>query len=209
MVKLQKILSLKSLGFSLLEIDELLKRPNYDQSFIEMLKFQKQSQQLKLAKVEESLEFINRIMMIFQNEEQLDHQLLFSFIRNIEQANMQCEWVASHLSEYTAKKMFAGLTIEMVELDSKTILFSREVKRLSQGPVDSREAETVIGEFVRWVMTFFDQKAMDNFVNMDAKEQIEFTEIVEIPFNELEMEWLNRTLEHYFSKFSIADVGSE
>lgn len=51
MVKLQNILSLKSLGFSLLEIDELLKRPSYDQSFIEMLRFQKQSQQLKLANV--------------------------------------------------------------------------------------------------------------------------------------------------------------
>ncbi|NLY45466.1 MAG: MerR family transcriptional regulator [Tissierella sp.] len=205
MVKLQKILSLKSLGFSLVEIDELLKKPSYDQSFVEMLKYQKELLQLKLTRIEESLKFISRIMMIFQSEEQLEHQLLFSFIRNMKQENIQSEWVANHLSEYAAKKMFAGLSIEMVELDSKTIHFTRDVKRLSEGPVDSQEAETVIGTYVKWAMTFFDQKAMDNFRSMNEEEQIKFAQIVERPFDELEMEWLGRALEHYFSKYSISE----
>src|SRR5690606_24064727 len=107
LIELQKIVSLKSLGFSLAQISELIKLPQYNQSLVEMLKLQKQSLQVKREKIDESLELINRIMTVVQAEEQLEHQLLFSLIRNMGQEDMQREWVANHLSERTAENLFA------------------------------------------------------------------------------------------------------
>lgn len=203
MVKLQKILSLKSLGFSLAQISELLKLPKYDQSLVEMLQLQQQSLQIKRDQIEESLDLISRIMTVIQSEEHLEHQLLFNLIRNMSQENMQREWVANHLSKQTAEKLFGRSKSELEEMDAETVRFFRDVKRLSTAAENTEEAETVIGTYVKWVLTFLDQKAMDNFRNLDEDEQKKLAQLVDMPFNEAEIAWLDRALEHYFSKYPL------
>ncbi len=207
LVKLQKILSLKSLGFSLAQVSELLKLPQYDQSLVEMLKLQQQSLQIKREKIDESLELISRIMTVIQAKEQLEQQLLCSLIRNMGQEDMQREWVANHLSERTAENLFSTSASEIREIDAKTVCFFRDVKRLSIGAINSEEAETVIGTYVKWVMTFLDQKALDNFQDLDENDQNKLAQFVDLPFSELEFTWLEQALEHYFSKYPLLNQG--
>src|SRR5690606_13767100 len=171
-----------------------------NQSLVEMLKLQKQSLQVKREKIDESLELINRIMTVVQAEEQLEHQLLFSLIRNMGQEDMQREWVANHLSERTAENLFARSVSEVEELDAETVRFIRDVKRLSGEAPNSELAITVIGAYVKWVMTFLDQKAMDNFQGLEENEKNMLAQIVDMPFSETELTWLEQALEHYFSE---------
>lgn len=207
MVKLQKILNLKSLGFSLVQIDELLKLPKYDHSLVEMFKLQQQALELKLVKIEESLALIGRMIAIVQSEDQLEHTLLFSLIRNMNQEGLQREWVASHLSDYTAQTLFDRPAEELKKMDAETVRFSRDVKRLSEGPSDSQEAEVLIGAYVNLAMTYLDQKAMDNFRNLDEEQYTQLDQLVEMPFNERETAWLDRALEHYIFKYMLTEQG--
>ncbi|MBW8349145.1 MerR family transcriptional regulator [Bacillus sp. IITD106] len=207
LVKLQKILSLKSLGFSLAQVSELLKLPQYDQSLVEMLKLQQQSLQSKREKIDESLELISRIMTIMESEQQVDHPLLFSLIRNISQENVQREWIANHLSEYTAETLFDQPEETQKKLDAKTVSFTRDVKRLAEGPPDSQEAESIVGAYVKWVMTYLDQQAIDNFRNLNEEQVAKLDQLVEMPFNETETAWLDQALQHYFSKYSLSEIG--
>lgn len=207
MVELQKILSLKALGFSLTQIGELLKLPKYDQSLVETLKLQQQALEVKLVKIKQSLELISRMMAIVQSEDQLEHPLLFSLIRNMNQEDMQREWVANHLSEYTAQTLFDRSAEALKKMDAETVRFSRDVKRLSHGPSNSQEAETVIGAYVNWAMTYIDQKAIDNLRNLDEEQLTQLDQLVEMPLNEKETAWLDKALEHYFSKYMLTEQG--
>jgi DNA-binding transcriptional MerR regulator len=207
MVELQKIVSLKSLGFSLSQIGELLKLPKYDQSLVEMLRLQQQALEVKLVKIKQSLDLVGRMIAIVQNEGQLEHPLLFSLIRNMTQEDMQREWVANHLSEYTAETLFDRSAEAIKKLDAETVRFSRDVKRLSKGPSDSQEAETVIGTYVNWAMTYIDEKAIDNFKKLDEEQYTKLDQLVEMPFNERETAWLDKALAHYFSKYMLTEQG--
>ncbi|MDO7282598.1 MULTISPECIES: MerR family transcriptional regulator [Shouchella] len=207
MVELQKILSLKALGFSLTQIGELLKLPKFDQSLVETLRLQQQAFEVKLVKIKQSLELISRMMAIVQSEDQLEHPLLFSLIRNMNQEDMQREWVANHLSEYTAQTLFDRSAEALKKMDAETVRFSRDVKRLSHGPSNSQEAETVIGAYVNWAMTYIDQKAIDNLRNLDEEQLTQLDQLVEMPLNEKETAWLDKALAHYFSKYMLTEQG--
>ncbi|MDR4318875.1 MerR family transcriptional regulator [Niallia circulans] len=207
MVELQKILSLKSLGFSLNQIGELLKVPQYDQSLVEMLSLQQQALELKLVKMEESLELIGRLIAIIQAEKQLDHPLMFSLIHNMNQESLQREWVENHLSDYTVQTLFERSAEAQTKMDAKTVQFSRAVRRLSEGPIDSEEAEAVICAYVNWALANFDQKAMDNLRNLDEEHYAKLEHLVEMPFNEKESAWLDKAMEHYFSKYMMSEQG--
>ncbi|WP_179290378.1 MerR family transcriptional regulator [Shouchella clausii] len=207
MVELQKILNLKLLGFSLTQIGELLKLPKYDQSLVEMLRLQQQALEVKLVQITQSLELIGRMIAIVQAEDQLEHPLLLSLIRNMNQEDMQREWVANHLSEYTAQTLFDRSAEAIKKMDAETVRFSRDVKRLSEGPSDSQEAETVIGAYVNWAMTYIDQKAIDNFGNLDEEQYTQLDQLVEMPFNERESAWLDKALKHYLSKYTLTEQG--
>jgi len=203
MVKLQKILSLKSLGFNLAKIKELLKLPQYDQSLSEMLKLQQQSLEVKRKKIEESLELISRITKVLQAEEQLEHHLLFSLIRNIGQEDMQRDWVADHLSEHTAEKLFSGSESDMGEIDAETIHFIREVKRLSVEVIHSEEVEALLGTFIQRVEKSFDQAAVEKLQNLDESDTEKLVQFVDMPFTESEQKWLEQAIEHYLSKYPL------
>ncbi|PYY30966.1 MerR family transcriptional regulator [Paenibacillus illinoisensis] len=207
MVELEKILTLKSLGFTLTQIDELLKLPKYDQTLVEMLKMQQQELKVKLGRIEESLELIGRMTSIVQTEGHLEHSLLFSLIRNMNLEDLQREWVANHLSEFTEQTLFDRSAEAVKKMDAETIRFFRDVKRLSEGPSDSHEAETVIGGYVGWVMNYIDQKAIDNFRKLDEEHYNELDHLVEMPFNERESIWLEKAMEHYFSKYRLIEQG--
>lgn len=207
MMTLQKILSLKALGFSLERIRDLIQHPKYDLSLAEMLKLQQQALETTRAELDKSLEMIKRMIAIVHREGQLEHQLLFSLIRNMGQESKQRDWVEDHLSEHTATALF-DMTAEEVELmDAETVRFSRDVKRLSGAPVDSPEVEAVIGTYVQRVMTFLDAEAIANFSNLDEEQCARLEHLVEMPFNEAETAWLDAALANYLDKYGMIEAG--
>lgn len=207
MMTLQKILSLKTLGFSLEHIKDLLQHPKYDLSLVDRLKLQQQALEATRAELDKSLEMIGRMIAIVEREGQLEHQLLFNLIRNMGHESRQREWVADQLSEHTATALFDMPAEAIEEMDAETVRFCKDVKRLTGGPVDSQEAEAAVGSYVQRAIAFLDTEAITNFSNLDEEQHARLDHLVEMPFNEEESAWLAAVLAHYLDKYGMIEEG--
>lgn len=206
-MKLQKILSLKSLGFSLQNIKELLDHAEYDLSLGETLQLQQQALEATRLELDKSLEMISRMIAIIQTEGQVDHQLLFSLMRNMKEEDKQKEWVTAHLSQHTAASIFDIPKEQVAELDMEMVRFSKDVKRLCKKPVDSTEVENMIGSYIQRVASLLDTEAIENFSHLDEEQEAAVDSFVEMPFSDEEQTWFDAALAHYVGKYGMLADG--
>lgn len=201
MMRLQKILSLKSMGFALESIKEVLNQPKYDLTFIETLKMQQQALEANRSQIEKSLEIIARMITVVQQEETLEHELLFSLIRNMYGEDQQRKWVEAHFSEHTAASLFDLPTELATKMDLDTVRFVRDVKALKAHPVDSPKVEKMIGEYVKYALEFLDSDAIARFHDINEEQFDQLDQLVDMPFSEEELIWLDAALLHFTSKY--------
>lgn len=201
MMRLQKILSLKSMGFTLESIKELLNQSKYDLTFIETLKMQQQALEANRSQIEKSLEMVSRMITVVQQEESLEHDLLFSLIRNMSVEDQQRKWVEKHFSVHAAASLFDLPTELATRLDLDTVRFVRDIKALQGHPVDSPEVERVIGEYVKYAYDFFDSEIIANFHHINEEQFDQLDQLVDMPFSEEELIWLDAALLHFTSKY--------
>lgn len=205
--RLQKIVSLKFCGFSLEQIRSLLQHPNYDVSVIETLELHKLALEEKKQELDASLQAVERIIAVMQKEGELDPQILFSLIRNMQQERDQRAWVSRHLSEKVASTMFNQSVNEMVELDRQFINFMKEVKRLADTPPDSPQVEAVIGSYLELVFHYIDQEVIDRVKQIESEQLTQFDQLVKMPFTNEEVEWIEQAINHYMNKYGVPQGG--
>jgi DNA-binding transcriptional MerR regulator len=199
---LQKILSLKSMGFALESIKELLNQPKYDLSFLETLKMQQQALETTRSQIEKSLEMVARMITVVQHEGTLEHELLFSLIRNMNVEDQQRKWVEEHFSVHAAASLFDLPTELASQMDMDTVRFAREIKGLYGQPVDSPEVEQIIGEYVKYALEFIDSEAIAKFDDINEEQFSQLDQLVDMPFTDEESAWLDAALLHFTSKYA-------
>ena len=207
LIHLQKIIGLKSLGFSLERIRKCIHHHEPEVNLIETLQLQYQSMQEARAELDRSLEILRRLIAIMQREGKLEHSLMFLLIRNILREDKQRSWVEEHLSEQTAAVLFDISPGAEAELDRELLTFIEAVKRLSTGEPDALEAEEMLNFYVQRTLHLLDEKAMANVDHISEEEYERLNALVDMPLNEGEIIWLNEALSHYVSKFGLPGVG--
>ncbi|WP_372628939.1 MerR family transcriptional regulator [Cohnella sp.] len=203
LITLQKIIGLKSLGFSLERIRQFINNPKSDMSLAETLDMQKQALEAARAKLDKSLDILERMRANLQHEGELEHDMMFLLIRNMLREDKQREWVAEQLSEQTAMALFDISKDAKVELDRELLAFVQSVKRLSMGASDSAEAEVMIDFYVKRVLGFLDDEAIANFVHIPKEQHEHLEQLVDMPFDDRETAWLDEALAHYASKYGL------
>lgn len=206
LITLQKIIGLKSLGFSLERIRKFIHHRESETSLAETLNMQQQALESASAELDKSLEIIGRMRVILQREEELEDDMMFLLIRNMLREDKQRGWVAEHLSEETAAALFDIPQDAAAELDRETLAFAQAVKRLSAGEPDAAEAEDMLGFYVQRILGFLDDKAMSNFALIPEEQHEHLNQLVDMPFEEREIAWLDEALAHYVSKNGLHDV---
>lgn len=207
LIALQKIIGLKSLGFSLDRIRKLIHHREPEMNLAEALYIQQQALQAARAELDKSLEVLGRLLTIVQREGELEHSLMFLLIRNMLREDKQRGWVAEHLSEQTASALFDASQDAIAELDREMLAFVEAVKRLSEGEPDASEAEEMLSFYVQRILGFLDDKAIANFAQIPEEQQERLDQLVDMPFNEQEIAWLDKALAHYASKFGLPGIG--
>ncbi|WP_238653844.1 MerR family transcriptional regulator [Paenibacillus piscarius] len=206
LITLQKIVGLKSLGFSLERIRKFIHHGESDMSLAETLRMQQQAMEAARAELDKSLEILGRMTAILQREGELAHDMLFLLIRNMLNEDKQRSWVAEHLSEQTANALFDISPDATAELDREVIAFAQAVKRLSAGAPDAAEAEEMLGFYVQRILGYLDEKAIANFTQIPEEQQEQLNQLVDMPFDEREIAWLDEALAHYVSKFGLHGI---
>lgn len=217
LITLQKIIGLKSIGFSLERIrkfihhreSEGIRASHAEMSLAETLNIQQQALQAARAELDKSLETLGRLQTILQHEGELEHDMMFLLIRNMLREDKQRRWVAEHLSEQTAATLFDLSQDAAAELDRELLAFAEAVQRLSAGEPDAPEAEEMLSFYVPRILGFFDDKAIANFDQIPEEQHELLNQLVDMPFNEREMAWLDGALAHYASKFGLHGIDSE
>lgn len=134
---------------------------------------------------------------------------MFLLIRNMLREDKQRRWVAEHLSEQTAATLFDLSQDAAAELDREMLAFAEAVQRLSAGEPDAPETEEMLSFYVPRILGFFDDKAIANFDHIPEEQHERLNQLVDMPFNEREMAWLDEALAHYANKFGLHGLDSE
>lgn len=96
-VTLQKIISLKFLGYSLDKITNLLHESSFTVDLNETLNLHLQALEKDKERIEQSMTAISRIIKLLEEEGEVDSNILFSLTHNMHTENMQKEWMERHM----------------------------------------------------------------------------------------------------------------
>ncbi|MBY0599115.1 MerR family transcriptional regulator [Bacillus bingmayongensis] len=193
---LQKIVSLKFLGYSLDEIRVMINMASFNVSLKETLQSQKQAFEEKKEHIETSLKAINRTITLLEDEGQVDSAILMSLIRNIQKEREQRLWLEEYMDKEVVDRLYDKSEEEMVALDKEFIQLSKEVKRLFGKPVHDPEVQKLVDQHMKATLTYVGEEAVYSLNELENMED-QYENMIPSPYTKEEEEWLKRAMEYY------------
>ncbi|MED1411780.1 MULTISPECIES: MerR family transcriptional regulator [Bacillus] len=194
---LQKIVSLKLLGYSLDEIRCMFSMPSLNMSLKETLQNQKRAFEEKKRQIEVSMKAIERTILLLEEDEQVDSDILMSLISSIQKENEQRLW----LEEYIPREMIGGLynkpEEEMIELDKEFVRLSKEVKRLFGKQIDNLEVQKLVDQHMKATLKYVGEETMYSLSKKMEDVEEQYNKMMPSPYTEEEEVWLNEVMEYY------------
>lgn len=208
-LKLQKIISLKFLGYSLEQISEMMKESSFDMSLAESLQIQKKALEDEKEQIETALLAINRTIALLQDEGEVDSAILMSIINGFQTIKTQREWLEQYTAKEVVDQIMNKTEEENIALDKEYIRLSKEVKRLFGQPIDDPEVQNVIDQYLKAMLQFLGEEAIQTISTLNVTEADElqaFENSIPSPFTKEEEEWLNKVMEYYMIQHEMIDV---
>ncbi|PEF74552.1 MerR family transcriptional regulator [Bacillus pseudomycoides] len=193
---LQKIVSLKFLGYSLDEISVMINMSSFNVSLKETLQSQKQAFEEKKEHIEISLKAINRTITLLEDEGQVDSDILMSLICNIQKESEQRLWLEEYMDKEVVDRLYDKSEEEMVALDKEFIQLSKEVKRLFGKPVHDLEVQKLVDQHMKATLTYVGEETICSLNGLENMED-EYENMIPSPYTKEEEEWLNAAMEYY------------
>ncbi|WP_459503501.1 MerR family transcriptional regulator [Bacillus sp. C1] len=193
---LQKIVSLKFLGYSLDEICVMVNRESFNGNLKETLQNQKKAFEEKKRHIEISLKAIKRAITLLDDKGEIDSDILMALIRSIQKDSDQRLWLEKYMDKEVVDRLYDKSEEEMVALDKEFIQLSKEVKRLFGKPVHDPEVQKLVDEHMKATLTYVGDEALHSFGELENIEE-QYEQMIPSPYTEEEEAWLNRAMEYY------------
>ena len=199
---LQKIVSLKFLGYSLEKITNLLHQSIITVDLNETLALQLEVLKKDKERIEQSMTTIQRVIKVLEEEGGVDSAILFSLIHSMQTESIQNEWLERHNLTVVVEKLSKKTEKEKITLDKTFIQMAKEVKKLYGKPIQDQEVQKMIKAFIEASFEFLG----DDLVQQLADAEVEELDIQELenlapsPFTEDEQKWLNQAMEYYMKE---------
>ncbi|MGE6363907.1 MerR family transcriptional regulator [Bacillus cereus] len=196
-LELQKIVSLKILGYSLEEIRVMLNMKSLNISLKETLQNQRAAFEEKKKQLEVSIKAIERTILCLEEDEEVDSNILMGLINSIQKENEQRLW----LEEYIPKEMVDGLYTkpeeEMIALDKEFVRLSKEVKRLFGKTIDDPEVQNLVDQHMKATLKYVGEGTMYSLSKKIEDVEEQYNKMMPSPYTEEEEVWLNEVMEYY------------
>jgi DNA-binding transcriptional MerR regulator len=203
---LHKIVSLKFLGCSLEQIKELMEHSEFDVNLNETLLAQKTALAEEKERIEQSMQAIDRTIVLLEKEGSVDGNVLMSLINNMQTEDVQREWLETKTAKEIVDHLFNKSEEEQIELDIMYIQLSKDVKRLAGRPPSDPEVQKLIEDFMKSTLEFVGEEAMYAFGGMETSEAEELASQFPSPYTREEEEWLNSVMEYYMKQNEMLDT---
>jgi len=193
---LQKIISLKFLGYSLEEIASLLGESNLSVSLNDTLQLHLKALKEEKEKLELSIKAIKRVAAILEQEGEVDSNLLFPVIHAIQTENLQKEWMEKNKLADIGEELFRKSEKETADLDKSYVQMAKDLKALYGKPVNDPKVQKMVNSYLKASFSFIGEDLMEQLAEVDL-ENINIDEIEAMatsPFTEAEEKWLHEAI---------------
>ncbi|WP_077319194.1 MerR family transcriptional regulator [Virgibacillus proomii] len=170
--KMQKILTLKYLGFSLKEIKEHLSE-NAANTIHETLQQQKKLLIEKWKQLDQVIHTISRVEKIIQHKE-MNSDLLLSIIHAIQTESNQEEWLGKHLSKSVIEKVFMRhhSEEERITIEREVMAYLHQIQQFyNQGfPPQHAEVQRIIQQLIEFGNDLLEPELLKELEKLELKE---------------------------------------
>ncbi|MBS3680798.1 MerR family transcriptional regulator [Ornithinibacillus massiliensis] len=201
-VTLQKIVSLKFLGYSLDTIGEMLNQKSFTVSLNSTLNLHVKKLEEEKENIERSLAAIKRTIMILEEEGEVESSVLLSLISSIQTEPHQKEWLEKYQLESVAELIESKTEDEKLAIDKEYIKVSKGLKRLYGRPFEDKEVKELVESYMEAVFKFLGEDVVTELGEIDLEEEkiMELETMVPSPFSKEEEEWLAKAMEYYMER---------
>ncbi len=199
---LQKIISLKFLGYSLDKILDLLNESSITNDLNETLTLHLQALKKEHEQIEQSMAAIQRVIKLLEEEGEVDSTVLFSLIHGMQTEDIQNEWMERHKLTDIVAELSKKTEEEKITLDQSYIQLAKEVKQLYGRPVEDPEVQQMVKTSLEASFKFLGDDLMQKLADTDV-EELDIQELESMtfsPFTEDEQNWLNQAMEYYMKQ---------
>ncbi|SDC55342.1 MerR family transcriptional regulator [Shouchella lonarensis] len=198
--KLQQIQSLKFVGYTLQDIQKLLRESMLShESFEESLSMQHKLLAEKRDEIDRAIDAIETIQTLLQQEQELDWTLIISFLHGVQREEESKEWMKEHFSEDMVNRMYRLSKEERRALNigyGRSIIKIRAFVKNNVSP-QSEEAKTVAREMMSLTREVLDD--VDEFFEVMRENGDEITKSMDqFRFPEIFTEEEDRFLDKVF-----------
>lgn len=196
-VKLQKIVALKFLGYNLEEIGLMLMDTSLNSNLQKTLIQQQKAFEKKKEHLDKVLKAINQTISLLDSQKDVPSEILISLINNIQNEQDQRTWLEHFTSKEIADKIYNKSDEENLSLDKEFIDLSREVKKLVGKPVHDPEVQELANKHLQASLKYVGEEAMHAFGKLEDEEIEDFQSMMASPYTEEEEKWLDQVIEYY------------
>lgn len=194
---LQKIISLKFLGYSLDKINSLLHETSFTVDLNETLTLHLQALEKDKEQIDQSITAIKRVVKLLEKEGEVDSAVLFSLIHSMQTENIQKEWMERHMLTDVMDELEKKTEEDKILLDQTYIQLSKKVKQLYGLPVEDPKVQEMIKTYIEASFKFLGEDLMQKLADTNLEElDVQELENLTSPFTEEEQEWLNQAMEY-------------
>lgn len=201
-ITLQKIISLKFLGYSLDKVANLLHESSFSVDLNESLSLHLQVLEREKEQIEQSMQAMKRVMKLVEEEEEVDSTVLFSLIYGMNTEHTHKEWTERHKLTDIVEEISKKSEEDKIALDQTFIQLSKKVKQLYGKPVEDSKVQEMIKEYIEESFSFLNEDLIQKLANTSVEEldMQELENMIPSPFAEDEQKWLNEAMEYYMKQ---------
>ena len=203
-ITLQKILSLKLLGYTLDQINKLVHKSSFTFDFTDTLSLHLNALKEQKDKIEKSMTTIKRVIHLMNEEGEVDSDLLFSLIQGLPTESLQKEWFERHqlmgvvevvdeLSNKSAE--------EMIAIDTFFLDLIKRIKKMYGKPIENIDVQDLVKTFVEEASKMLGEDLIQELLNVDVeeKELQELEKITPSPLTLKEQKWFADAIDYFQS----------
>lgn len=198
-IQLQKIVTLKFLGYSLEKIHKLIYLNDWDLK--ESLQFQKQEMLQKREQIDRVIRALDHALYIMDEQGTVNANIFMTLIHNIHKEDEQKKWLINIFPKDSVEQMYSLSDEKQMELNSKIAKLIDELKSTYGQDYKSPAVQTLIEQYFALALEIY--PGTMELVEELQDQEIDIEDNIELfpsPFTHQEEEWLAKAMQYYWEQ---------
>lgn len=207
-IQLQKIVSLKFLGYSLEKINEFIHLKDWD--IKDSLSYQKQEMLQKQKHIESVIRTLDHALLIMEDQGTIDSSVFISLIHNIQMENEQKEWLKEYIPKDTIEELYNISEEKQQELNIKAASIYTQLKQANGQDPESENVQRLIQDLMDLAEEVYED--IIPFIQELGEKGIEMEDnpsLFPSPFSKEEEAWVSEAMEFFLLKKGVNLNGHE